>query len=232
MVDRPVGRHPARRAQARLRALRQRQGAHERLRPAGPDPGAPRADLHAARRAGVEVSDPARRQAVPAAEYRPHRAEERGRQGHRQAVPAHPLVRPSGRVRGRRRGNPLQQVAGRAAADHVHRDQSGRRRRARHQGRRAGLGDRRGERLQGEGGGARHRARRQGRRLDALPFRRLVRRSGSARQLSARAPIRSCSAKARTRSRPTATIRPPACRSPKSPSARSRRRKEAGPWHA
>ena len=38
---------------------------------------------------------------------------------------------------------------------------------------------------------------------------------------------RSCSAKARTRSRPTATIRRPACRSPRSRSVRSARRKEA-----
>ena len=55
-------------------------------------------------------------------------------------VPAHPLVRPAGRVRRRRRGDPLQQVARRTAAGHVHRDQSGRRRRARHQGRRRGSG--------------------------------------------------------------------------------------------
>ena len=40
-----------------------------------------------------------------------------------------------------------------------------------------------------------------------------------------RAPIRSFSAKARTRSPPTDTIRRPACRSPRSPSARSSRRK-------
>ena len=139
---------------------------------------------YAARRSGGEISDPARRQAVPAAEYRLHGAEGGGRQGHRQAVPAHPLVRPSGRIRGRRRGNPVEQVAGRAAADNVHRDQPRRRRRARHQGRRLGLGDRRRERLEGQGHGARHRARWQGRRLDALPFRRLVRRSGSAGQLS------------------------------------------------
>ncbi len=66
-----------------------------------------------------------------------------GRQGHRQAVPDHPDLRPSRRIRRRRRGDPLQQVARRAAAGHVHRDQSGGRRRARHQGRRLGLGDRR-----------------------------------------------------------------------------------------
>ena len=34
LVDRPVGRHPARRHRARLHALRQRQGARQRVRPA------------------------------------------------------------------------------------------------------------------------------------------------------------------------------------------------------
>ena len=93
---------------------------------------------------------------------------------------------------------------------------------ARHQGRRLGLGHRRRERLEGEGEGARHRARRQGRRLDAVPLRRLVRRRRICAATIRRAPIRSCSAKAPTPSRPTATILRPACRSRKSPSARSR----------
>ena len=53
--------------------------------------------------------------------------------------PIDPHLRPAGRVRGRRRGDPLQQVARRAAAGHVHRDQSGGCGRARHQGRRLGL---------------------------------------------------------------------------------------------
>ena len=101
---------------------------------------------------------------------------------------------------------------------------------ARHQGRRLGLGDRRGERLQGQGEGARHRTRRQGRRVDAVPLRRLVRRGRSAGQLSGQAPIRSCSARAPTRSRPTATIPRPGCRSPRSPCVRSRRRKGGTEW--
>ena len=63
--------------------------------------------------------------AVPHAEHRLRRAEGGGGQGHRQAVPAHPHLRPSGRIRRRRRGDALQQVARRAAAGHVHRDQSG-----------------------------------------------------------------------------------------------------------
>ena len=70
MVDGSFRRHPARRDQARLFALRQRQGADGRLESARSDPGASRADLYAARRSGCEVSDVARREAVPAAEYR------------------------------------------------------------------------------------------------------------------------------------------------------------------
>ncbi len=100
---------------------------------------------YAAARPGRQISDAARRQAVPPAEYRLHGAEGGGGQGHRQGVPADPHLRPSGRIRRRRRGDPLQQVARRAAAGHVHRDQSGGCRRARHQGRRLGLGDRRRE---------------------------------------------------------------------------------------
>ena len=84
---------------------------------------------------------------------------------------------------------------------------------------------------QGQGEGAGHRARRQGRRLDAVPLRRLVRRARICAATIRRALIRSCSAKAPTRSPPTATIRRPACRSPKSLSVRSRRHKEERPWH-
>ena len=50
-------------------------------------------------------------------------------------------------------------------------------------------------------------------------------------KLSAGHRSRSCSAKARTRSRPTAMTRRRACKSRKSPSVRSERHKEAGPWH-
>ena len=52
-------------------------------------------------------------------------------------------IRPAGRIRGRRRRDAIQQVARRTAAGHVHRDQSCRCRRPRHQGRRLGLGHRR-----------------------------------------------------------------------------------------
>ena len=61
LVDRPVGRHPARRDRARLHPVRQRQGARQCVRPAGRHPDAPRADLHAAARARRQVSDAAER---------------------------------------------------------------------------------------------------------------------------------------------------------------------------
>ena len=98
VVARPVGRHPARRADARLRSLRQRQGAHECVRTARSDSGPSRADLYAARRSGREISDAAGCQAVPPAQYRLLRAEGRGGEGDRQAIPAHPLLGSSRRV--------------------------------------------------------------------------------------------------------------------------------------
>ena len=110
---------------ARLHPLRQRQGARQCVRNL-PDPipvhrepiYTPRPDLVAK----YPTLPDAR--AVPRAEYRLRRAEGGGRQGHRQAVPAHPHLRPAGRIRRRRRGDALQQVARRTAAGHVHRDQS------------------------------------------------------------------------------------------------------------
>ena len=78
---RPLRRHPARRHRARLHALRQRQGAHDRLEPAGSHSGAPRADLHAKARSRREVSDAAGRPAVPDAQSRLHGAEGGRRQG-------------------------------------------------------------------------------------------------------------------------------------------------------
>ena len=110
--------------------------------------------------------------------------------------PLDPQLRPAGRVRGRRRGDALQQVAGRAEAGHVRRDQSGGCSRTRHQGRRLGLGHRRRIQLEGTDEGAGHRARRQGRDVDAVPLRRLVPGRRPAQQISERQPIRSCSARA------------------------------------
>ncbi len=141
--DRPVGRHPARRDRARLHALRQRQGARQCVRPAGRHPDPPRADLHAAAGARRQVSDAAERGSVPHAEHRLRRAEGGGGEGHRQELPADPHLGPSRRIRRRRRRDAIQQMARRASAGHVHRDQPGGRGRARHQGRRLGLGHRR-----------------------------------------------------------------------------------------
>ena len=92
VVARPVGRHPARGAEARLRALRQRQGAHECVRIAGSDSRPPGADLHATRRSGFEISDAARCQAVPPAQPRFLRPKGRGGEGNCEAIPADPLL--------------------------------------------------------------------------------------------------------------------------------------------
>ena len=207
VVDRPLGRHPARRDEARLHPLRKRQGARQCVRPAGCHSGASRADLHAAARAGREVPDTAECAPVPDAERRLRRSEGRGGEGDREAIPDHPHLGPSRRIRRRRRRDPLQQVARRAAAGHVHRDQSVGRRRARHQGRRLGVGDGRRALIQGADEGAGDRARRQGRRLVSVPLRWLVPGGRSAQQVSEGRRSLWCSARASTCSPPTATIR-------------------------
>ena len=79
--------------------------------------------------------------------------------------------------------------------------------RARHQGRRLGLGDRAREQLQSKDEGAGDGARRQGRGLDAVPLRGLVPGRRSARANIRKVPIRSCSEKASTRLRPMASTR-------------------------
>ena len=61
-------------------------------------------------------------------------------------LPDHPDLGPAGRVRGRRRRDPVQPVAGRAAAEHVRRGQPVRRQQCRHPRRRPGLGARPGRR--------------------------------------------------------------------------------------
>ena len=140
VVDRSFGWHPARRHRAWLQSVWQRQGARARLEPAGSDPGPSRADLHAAARPRRQISDAAGCPAVPRAQSRLLRTEVGGRPRCRQAVSVDPELRTTGRVRRRRRGNALQQVARRVEAGHVRRDQSSRRSRARNQGRRLGLG--------------------------------------------------------------------------------------------
>src|SRR5260370_642987 len=74
-------------------------------------------------------------------------------------------------------------MARRTAAGHVYRDQPGRCPGAGHPGRCLGLGDRSREQRQSQGQGAGDRTGRQGSCLDAVPFRRLVRRRRSARPI-------------------------------------------------
>ena len=120
LEDRPFRRHPAGRHQARLRAFRQRQGAHCGVDLPGSGAAAPRAALHAAARSGGRLSDLRGPQDVsPADALRLDPGE-----GLLEGLPDHPHLRPSGRIRGRRRRDPVQPVAGRAAAGHVRRDQS------------------------------------------------------------------------------------------------------------
>src|SRR5690348_8485407 len=98
MVDRPFGGCSARCAHAWLYALRQCQGADERVRAARPGPGPSGADLYAARRARRKVSDLARRQAVSSAEYWRVGAEGGTGQGYREAVPARSEFRAARRI--------------------------------------------------------------------------------------------------------------------------------------
>ncbi len=130
----------------------------------------------------------AERGAVPRAQPRLRYPEGGGGEGDRQAIPAHQHLRPSGRVRRRRRGDALQQVARRAPAGHVHRDQSCGRQRARHQGRPVRHGHRSGDagrpRLPHESAG--DGTRRPRRDLVSVPLRRLVHERRPAQQISAR----------------------------------------------
>ena len=124
MVDRSLRRHPAGCSPAWLQPVRQRQSTRDRVELAGSHPGAPRADLLAAAGTGREISDASQCQGVPRAQRRFRRSESRGREGDRQGIPANHDLGPPGRIRRRRRGDPLQQVARRTTPGHVHRDQS------------------------------------------------------------------------------------------------------------
>mmetsp|Transcript_21755 Transcript_21755/g.85008 ORF Transcript_21755/g.85008 Transcript_21755/m.85008 type:complete len:691 (-) Transcript_21755:275-2347(-) len=169
LEDRSVGRdHPRGDEAARLPPVRQRQGARRRVELPRPDPEPPRAAVLDAAGPGRQVPDPRRQEGLLA----PADAVQDGagrQQGHRQAVPADHELGPSGRVRGRRRGNPLQPLPRRAAAGDVRRDQPGRRQRPRHPQRRGRVGvdaDRRAH--QGPGHG--HRAGRPRDRVAAVPL--------------------------------------------------------------
>ena len=161
--DRPVGRHPARLHGEPQRALLgQCTGPRGGLELPGRGPAAPRADLQPAPRPRGEVPHARRQEGLlaPADAVQDRPAEGRGRQGARE-VSAHPQLGPAGRVRGRRRGDPVQPVARGAAAGGVRRDQPEGRRSPR--GQVLGLGmaqvpDRRAA----QGAGPGHRARRAG----------------------------------------------------------------------
>jgi formate dehydrogenase major subunit len=116
-------RHPARVPRSRRESLRQRQGARGGLEPARSGPRPPRADLHAPPGPRRQVPDASRRAPVPHAQYRLLGAEGGGREEHGPRLPDHPHLRATGGIRGRRRGNPLQSLARRAAAGHVRRGQ-------------------------------------------------------------------------------------------------------------
>ena len=122
LEDRPLGRHPARRDGARLPSVRQRQGARRGLELPRSDPAAPRAAVLEPARPDRQVPDARRQEGVlaPADAVQERAGEE---QGHRQAVPAGDDERSTGRVRGRRRRDALEQVPRRTAAGDVRRDQ-------------------------------------------------------------------------------------------------------------
>jgi formate dehydrogenase major subunit len=88
-----------------------------------PVPLAPRADVFAAPGSGREVPATTRQEGL-LAPADPVQVDAGQGQGHLQGLPDRHDFRPSGRVRGRRRGNPLQPVAGRTAAGNVRRGES------------------------------------------------------------------------------------------------------------
>jgi len=141
LEDRPLRRHhPRRDEEPRLPSVRQREGACRGVELPRPDPAAPRADLFDPPGPGREVPDARRQDGLLASA---HAVQDRAaaEQGHRPALPADHDLRPPGRVRGRRRGDPLQPVARGAAAGDVRRDQPGGGQRPRHPQRRCGVGD-------------------------------------------------------------------------------------------
>jgi formate dehydrogenase major subunit len=180
LEDRFVGRHPARRHEARLLSFRQRQGARRGVELPRRRAAAPRAAVLAQARPGGQVAH-ARRPEEPLAHagaVQVGAAEGGGRQGAR-AVPADPHQRPHRGIRGRRRRDALQPLARRAAAGLLHRDQPEGRGRPRHPQRRVRVGEHTvGRQDQGEGQG--HRGRRSGHGVHPVSLRRLVAGAGHA----------------------------------------------------
>ena len=138
LEDRPLRRHPAGGDQARLRAVRQRQGTLRGVDLPRSRAAASRAALHPAARSRGPVPDLGRPQAQPPAAA----LQVDPGQGLRHRLPDDPDLRATGRVRRRRRRDPLERLAGRAAADDVHRGQPVRRQQSGRARRRHGLGAR------------------------------------------------------------------------------------------
>ena len=231
LVDRSLGRHPARGDRARLHTLRQRQGAHGRVEPAG---SRFRSTANRSIRRAPDLV--AKYPTLPDAKQ--FRVPNLGFTVQKTAVDKgiakqFPLILSSGRLveyEGGGEETRSNKWLAELQARHVRRDQSGGCGRARHQGRRLGLGHRRREQLEGEDEGAGHRAGRQGRHLDAVPLRRLVPGRRSAQQISERQRSDRAGREHEHAHAPMASTRRPACRSPKPPSVRSEQREEAGPW--
>ena len=154
----------------RLPPVRQRQGPRRGVELPRRHPSAPRADLRHAPRHGGQVPQP-RRPEDPLAPAHPLQVvagQERRREDARE-IPADHDLGPSGRVRGWWRGNPLQPLAGRAAAGDVRRDQPGDGHRARHPQRRARVGEQP-DRCAHQRAGAGDTARGTGHRVPAVPL--------------------------------------------------------------
>ena len=162
-----------------------------------PDPGPPRTDLHATPRSRRQVPDAARRQAVPRAQPRLHRAEDGSHD--KGTVRGIPLILTSGRLVDYEGGGEetrsnkwlaeLQQdmfveINPADAAERGIKDR----------GWVWVTGPENNSKARIESAG--HRAHRQSRGVDAVPFRRLVSRASTSAANIPKAPIRSCSARA------------------------------------
>jgi len=146
------------------------QGPRRGVELSRPDSPAPRAAVRHSPRPGGQIPGARRQEGLlaPAHAVQDGAAEEHRRQGARE-VPVHHDLRAPDRVRGWRRGNPLQPLAGRAAAGDVHRDQPQGGRREGHPQRRARLGQY-AHRCAPERAGAGDGARRAGHGVHALPL--------------------------------------------------------------
>ena len=227
LVDRPLRRHPARRDQARLRRP---TATPRRACSPGTSPtraGASRADLHAARRPGGEIPDlpDAKQFRLPNIGFSVQKAAvDKG------IAKQFPLILTSGRLveyegggEETRSNKWLAELQQDMFVEINPSDATER-----------GIKDGGWVWVTGAENGSKAKMKalvteRVGKGVAWMPFHfgGWYRGQGSAQQISAGRRSLSCSAKAPTRSRPTATIRRPACRSPRPPCARSERLKEA-----